>query len=84
MRDSWKLQYRDTSVSVCVHVHACVYVCVMSSYLIANITYYREEESKKLKLVPSFTNRNKKMYNLDAHFEIFILKDARISPNLLV
>ena len=63
-----------------VHWSECVCVCVCvcererSSYLIAKITYYLEEEFKGLKIVLSLTNRYKKFSNFDACFDIFILK----------
>lgn len=56
----------------------CVPVCVISSYLVAEVIYYREEKSKNLKMVSSFTNSDEKTYNLDAYFYIFIFKDSRI------
>ena len=46
----------------------------MSSYLIAKVIYYLEEESKGLKIVLSLSNRYKKFSNFDACFDIFTLK----------
>ena len=61
-----------------VHWSECVCVCKrereMSSYLIAKVIYYLEEESKGLKIVLSLTNRYKKFSNFDACFDIFTLK----------
>lgn len=85
MRVSWELKYMGTCVCECTFT--CVRMCVcsvISSYLIAKVIYYLEEESKGLKIVLSFTHRYKTFSNFDAHFDIFILNDFRTWPFLLM
>lgn len=90
IRNSWKLKYWATSMSDWI----CVCVCErerekerereISSYFIAKVIYFQEEESKGRKIAPSFTKRNKKFYNPDAHLISLFLKNSRVWHLLLM